>query len=268
MYKMIVSDLDGTLLNNNKGISHKNIEFIKRAVEKGIYFVIATGRIYKSAFLYSKLLEVGVDIASCNGAYTVDKNNKVILSETIGNEELIKIEEIANKYNQFYYFYDKEDIYTKYDDSKERDFSKYFPKSKDPIKLKHYKDIRELIDNNIPIYKSLYVSMEDDILENIEYEFEDIGDILVTSSSSNNVEVNKMGVSKGRAVELLAKKYNIKPEEIITIGDNRNDISMLTYAGLGVAVGNSGKDIKDISDYVTVSNEEDAIAQIIEEFIF
>lgn len=77
-----------------------------------------------------------------------------------------------------------------------------------------------------------------------------------------------MGVSKGRAVELLAKKYNIKPEEIITIGDNRNDISMLTYAGLGVAVGNSGKDIKDISDYVTVSNEEDAIAQIIEEFIF
>jgi hydroxymethylpyrimidine pyrophosphatase-like HAD family hydrolase len=75
------------------------------------------------------------------------------------------------------------------------------------------------------------------------------------------------GVSKGRAVEILAAFYNIKREEIICIGDNENDISMIKYAGMGVAMGNSENFIKELANYVTDTNVNDGVAKAIEKLI-
>jgi hydroxymethylpyrimidine pyrophosphatase-like HAD family hydrolase len=74
-------------------------------------------------------------------------------------------------------------------------------------------------------------------------------------------------VSKGNAVAKLAEIYNIKPAEIITLGDNENDISMIEYAGLGVAMGNAVQLLKDKADYITADYMDDGVAQVIEKFI-
>lgn len=267
MYKMIVSDLDGTLLNKQKTISEENIYYINKAIEKGVIFAIATGRIFRSAIHYSKVLNSRIEIASCNGAYTVDRFGNLLISERLSQEAIIKIDSIAKKYDQFFYFYNTNNIYTRYMENSKIDPSKFYPQSKDPIKLTKYQSINSLVENDIPIYKSLFVCPKEDVLDKVHEEFEKIKDITITSSSSNNIEINKNTINKGLAVEKLAKKYKINLEEVIAVGDNRNDISMIERVGLGIAMGNSNEDIKNLANYVSETNEEDAIANIIKEFV-
>lgn len=264
MYKMIVSDLDGTLLKNDKTISNKNIKLINEAVNKGVKFVIATGRIYESAKHYSESLDFEMDICSCNGAYT--KNiGKVILEENIDYDSLEKIDKIAKKYDLHYYFYNTNTIYTR--ENKREDLSKFYPNIKGPLDFYQYEDIEEIKSKNIPIYKGIIVSPKPEILIDVNEELKLITNISTTSSHMNNIEINKKDVNKGLAVKKLAEIYDIDLKDIISIGDNINDIPMLEICGLSVAVKNSNDRVKKIADYETVSNEDDAIANIIEEFI-
>jgi hypothetical protein len=92
-------------------------------------------------------------------------------------------------------------------------------------------------------------------------------DLEVVSSSSTNFEVMKKGVSKGRAVEILAGFYGIKQEEIICIGDNENDLSMIEYAGLGIAMENSERILLNSAKHITDTNNKDGVAKAIEKFI-
>lgn len=266
-YKMIVSDMDDTLLTKDKKISQKNLDYIKLAREKGCIFAIATGRLYSSASIYTKDIGSDVSIAALNGAYTVYEDEEVLMDVRLDYSQIYKIRDIAKKYNQFYYFYDSHNVYADIGDKRDRNYNKFFPRSKDPVKLIHYENLSDLEKNEIPIYKSFYITTNLKELDNIEREIEDIGDIIVTSSSRNNIEINRYGATKGLAVEKLGKKYGISRDEIIAIGDNRNDLSMLEYAGLGIAVENAADGIKNFSDYVTVSNEESAIAEVIKEFV-
>jgi len=89
----------------------------------------------------------------------------------------------------------------------------------------------------------------------------------VVSSSKNNFEVMCKGTSKGRATKILADFYNFTSEEVICMGDNENDISMIEFAGLGVAMGNGEESVKNIANYITDSNDDDGVAKVIEQFV-
>ena len=89
----------------------------------------------------------------------------------------------------------------------------------------------------------------------------------VVSSGEDNVEIMKKGSSKGEAVKILAQKLNIKREEIICIGDNENDISMIKFAGLGIAVANGIDELKRQANYVTDTNMNSGVAKAIHKFI-
>jgi len=92
-------------------------------------------------------------------------------------------------------------------------------------------------------------------------------DLEVVSSFKDNFEVMCKGVSKGRGVEVLANMYGFKREEVICIGDNENDLSMIRYAGLGIAMGNAEEEVKSEADFITRSNDEDGVAYAIDKFI-
>ena len=268
-YKMVVSDLDATLLRTNKTISEENIDAIRRACKKGVIFVIATGRILRSASVYADILGINSPVAACNGAVLVDSNKNILLDEYLSFDQIKSIAEIAEKYGQYYHFYDKSNIYTRFDTTR---FDKYYNsganQSSENVSLKKiYKDVTELNDGDLQLYKALFISLDNDVLKKVEKDFNHFTNLSITSSSRNNVEVNKRGVSKGNAIKMLAESYGINRDEIIAIGDNRNDQSMIEYAGLGVAVDNASEDTKSIADIVTVSNEDNAIAKIIEEFV-
>ena len=89
----------------------------------------------------------------------------------------------------------------------------------------------------------------------------------VVKSAPFFLEFMNKKVNKGVGVELLAKHLNIKQEEIITMGDAGNDLHMIEYAGMGIAMGNATNDIKTIANYITESNNEDGVAKAIEKFV-
>jgi len=89
----------------------------------------------------------------------------------------------------------------------------------------------------------------------------------VSQSLKDNLEVMNKGINKGNAIRILAEIYGINREEIIAIGDNENDISMIEYAGLGIAMGNAVDTLKERADYITGNYDEDGVAQAIEKFV-
>src|SRR3712207_1192542 len=89
----------------------------------------------------------------------------------------------------------------------------------------------------------------------------------VLKPSSETLEIQKKGINKGSSLNFLAKKLGINPNEVIAVGDSGNDIDMIKYAGLGVAMGNAFSEVKEIADYITYTNEEDGLAHVIEKFI-
>ena len=93
------------------------------------------------------------------------------------------------------------------------------------------------------------------------------GKLYVTQSSFDLVEFLHPAVSKGNALKVIAAELNIRPEEIVAFGDNHNDIGMLQFAGLGIAMGNAHEEVKSMADYVTSSNAEDGVAKAIEELV-
>ena len=124
--------------------------------------------------------------------------------------------------------------------------------------------------------KALYLgkknkqSMTENNLRNIEeikMRLKKIDTIEVVSSNHNNFEIMNKGVSKGKAVETLAKEYGILKDEVIAIGDGENDLSMISYAGLGVAMGNSSDYIKEHADYVTDTNVNGGVGKVIKKFV-
>ena len=93
-------------------------------------------------------------------------------------------------------------------------------------------------------------------------------DIEITSSFKDNYEISAKGVNKGTAVAKYAELKGIRPEEIITFGDNHNDIEMIQYAGVGVAVDNAVEELKAAADYVTDTNENGGVGKAIAKFVF
>lgn len=121
--------------------------------------------------------------------------------------------------------------------------------------------------NTDEIYKCAAVDTDLSKIQKAKEEIAEIDSIEVMSSTIRNFETMNKGITKGRAVERLASYYNISPEEIIGIGNNENDMPMLRYAGLGVAMGNAEEELKIMADYIAPTNDEDGVAAVIEKFV-
>lgn len=270
-YKLICIDMDGTLLNSKKEISHRNRECLRKAQEAGVKVVISTGRLFTSADYYADLVGIKAPIISANGAFIREKDsNEIIYKSLLGKENCGAILRVLKKYELIPNFHTSDAIFTE--------------KNNPHIQMymninKQHPAEKKIQFNMIEQWEPVFERYEDEILKCItidkdiekvmkaKAELLDMKKLEVVSSSANNFEVMCKGVSKGRGVEILADFYNIKKDEIICIGDNENDASMIEFAGLGVAMGNAEDEIKAMAQYVTSSNDEDGVAEIIEEFI-
>ena len=263
-YKLVAIDMDGTLLNKSKAVSSKTLNALTEARKKGVHIVLSTGRILKSAERYWNELELSSPIIACNGAVISDENGNVIYKNPIGGELAKNVVEIAVKNNVYFHFYNENtlfsNIYVKevIDYYADRDWS---------INYEIFDNIDGLVKNNINIYKFLMLDNDFNKLRVLHGELEKLNQIGLTKSGENNLEVMNNNVSKGIALDHLCGKLNIPRESVIAIGDNENDISMLQFAGLGVAMGNASDYVKSKADYVTLTNDEDGVANIIEKFI-
>jgi Cof subfamily protein (haloacid dehalogenase superfamily) len=270
MYKLICLDMDGTLLNSKGQVSERNLEAIKKAHEKGVKVTVCTGRLFTSARFYADMLGVEVPVIASNGAYIREKDkNEIIYKSPLGFENSMRILEVLKKHDITFFYHTFDTVFMKKlgPDSAYVNINKTLPKDKQ-INL-------QAVDNWEDVFKSnseeilKCMCSEKDVLRiaKAKEELLRYGDIEVVSSMYNNFEVMKKRVSKGRAVEILAGFYNLNREEVMCIGDNENDISMIKYAGMGVAMGNGEEYVKELADFVTDTNDNDGVAKAIEKFI-
>lgn len=265
MYKLIALDMDGTLLKEDKTISKENFEAIKKAKEKGVKVVLSTGRPKKGIEKHLKEL----DLIS-NEDYCVTYNGSVI--ENTGTQEIIFKKLLAS-----------EDAHYLYSLSKELDINIHAltPTSCIAPKLSKYTELEvtlnaidfEEVDfttltDSTPIVKIMFVDEPDKLSEAIAKLPEEIYEkYTVVQSAPFFLEFLDKTVNKGAGVKALADSLGINKNEVICIGDAGNDIHMIEYAGLGVAMGNAFSEVKKIANYITYTNEEDGVAHIINKFI-
>jgi HAD-superfamily hydrolase, subfamily IIB len=265
--------MDGTLLNSRKKISEENKESIKKAKEKGVVVAISTGRIYNNAAFYADYIDLKAPIIAANGAIIIDNDGGEIFKGVIGYDTSLKILEILKKYKLTPHFHTHNSIYS--GSMFQKLLGYVFSARGIPV---DYKISLENV-GSIDMWKKVLKEKEDEILKCITFslnvrkinrakeELRKITEIEVTSSYPFNIEINAAEVSKGNGVKVLSEHLGIKREEVICIGDNENDISMIEYAGLGVAMGNASNYIKEKADFVTTSNDNSGVGYAIRKFI-
>jgi hypothetical protein len=270
-YKLICIDMDGTLLNDKKIISERNLRTIKLAYEKGVRIAVCTGRIFTSADFFSELLGVKSPVIASNGAYIIEKDrNEVIYKGILGAEKCNKLLSVFRRFDIYPHYYTKDTIFTEkliYSSKFYEKVNKTLPMDKQ-IKIELVKDWNEVFHKyEKEIFKGIAVNTDLDKIQAAKDALRGMEDFEVVSSRFDNFEVMNKGVSKGSAVKILADYYGITREQVICIGDSENDLSMIKFAGLGVAMGNGDDDVKAAAKYITDDNNCDGVAKAIEKFV-
>jgi len=271
MYKMIAIDLDGTLLNSEKKISAQNKTALRHAMEKGVKIVICSGRIYAFAGKYAREVGSKEPVITCNGAVIRSTDTgEVLFSRPLSTTDCLKVIELCHEEDIYFHFYTDDTMYA---EKLERSALNIWKRNmelpeEERINLQITDDAGKILkSSDKPPIKLVAISDDAGKLSRVREKAERIGSVDVTSSGSNNFEVVAKGINKGMALEFLSGKLGINRNEIIAIGDNENDAPMLRYAGMAVAMGNADKAIKDMADFVTLTNDEDGVAEAIKKLI-
>lgn len=281
--KMIAIDMDGTLLDSCERVTNENAKAIRRAQEKGIEVVIATGRTFYTAANLLKKAKVKVPIICLNGADIRDHDGKQLASAPIDYESFIKIEKACTKHGVHFEVCTNHCIYSI---SKEQSLNARITSAKSAHLHFHKADVidkfyahvssgyvklidsfHQLLEQNIEIYKVLAFSCENEKLLNIKDELAHEETLHVTSSGRNNLEINHANAQKGSALEKFAAEKGVAMKDVLAIGDHFNDLSMLKKAGKSVAMGNAEEEVKKICDFITKTNNEHGVAYAIEKML-
>lgn len=262
---MIATDMDDTLLNSDGKISKKNKEAIMKAQKMGIKFVLASGRPTFAMRSFAKELELGKYgsyMLSYNGAIITEcATDKTWLEETLTVEDAHKLYDLSKEHNV--------DIITYLDDEIATENSSEYIDVEVELTGMPYRRVdcfRSAISK--PIVKCIMLE-EPDYLKEVEKKLNVAleGEYSLAISKPFFLEVMKKGVDKGASLLKLAHKLGIKPEEIISVGDSYNDLTMLEVVGMPIAVENAKVEVKEISKYIARSYNEDAMEDIINKFI-
>ena len=273
--KLICIDMDGTLLNSNHKVTEENKLTLQKAFAQGIKIAICTGRLFMSARYYSDLIGItNTPVIASNGAYI--KNGYVddaIYENPMPKDLIIEIYNIVKKYG-LKTILNTWNCLLREDEAPE-DHS-YVMMNKT---VSDDKKINFIVNENLEeavrnfegnILKVFVLEKENtEALWKAKDELKEIyGDKLhIVSSGNDNFEVMLGSTSKGNAVSFLAKSLNIDPSEVMCIGDSENDLSMINFAGIGVAMGNGLDILKEAADYITDTNDNSGVAKAVEKLV-
>lgn len=260
-YKMLCLDIDGTLLNSEHQITDETKEAIRKIVcEKNVQVVLVSARMPKGITFLQK--ELGIDgyIICYSGSIILDKNGKIIynkeINSTITKDILKAIEEYdvgINIYKDDRWIVEKNDIWA----NEESRIIGFEPE------VISFDDVINVNDNIGPNKILILAESSENLKVNkiLEEKFKDR--INIYPSKLTYLEIMDKKVCKTEAIMQLLKLLDIRREEVIAIGDNYNDIDMIKFAAVGIAMGNAPQEVKEVSDYVTATNDEDGVAKVI-----
>lgn len=264
MYKMIVLDMDDTLLCNEHKISERNKKAILKAQENGVYVVLASGRPTGAMVEYAKELQMDKFesyIISYNGGEIIAcKDNKLIFEQALTMEEIHDLYDFSREHKVQIITYHNNEIISE-------DSSEYIDVEVNITKMKHNKvsSFKEYMTTGA--IKCIMLE-EPSYLKEVEKKLKAIKtDKSVAISKPFFLEVMPQGIDKGQTLDRLVKQLGIKQEEVMAVGNAHNDLSMIEYAGLGVWVANVDKELIPLGDAIVASNLDDGVAEAIEKFV-
>lgn len=264
MYKLAVFDLDGTLLNSKHVVSKENLEAINLLRENNISVIIATGRSNELLKVYVETLNITEDIITCNGTVIGHPDKDIMLYEDlVPKEEVKRVLEMCVKYDHQFLVYTSKAIV-----GRKKDFNEFATEKNIDI-FKEYnpnfipvEDIYEIIDN-YNINKVLIIERNPKKYIELSNRVKDYTKVSHTQSFKYYLDIGPLNNSKGNTVKILCKYLGIKLDEVMAFGDQLNDISMISIVGFGVAMGNAKDEVKQIADFVTLTNDENGVAHAI-----
>lgn len=265
LYKLVVIDIDGTLLNDDQQVTVRTKRALTEVLDKGIKVVFASGRSRHGIF--KVIDELGIDTyldyyICFNGANVINRKTQECISKNILKG--IDLQEIYNWVNEsggFLYAFDHNSIVTAYHNE--------------------YATL-EAAKNNLQVVKKdiTSVNMQEDIFkivianrsEELDKLEKDIPNYFfnkysIVRSHNNNLEFLNPFANKAKALNVIANRLELSLNEIIAFGDAGNDIEMIKIAGKGIAMGNAFHEVKEIADYITDTNNNDGVAKALEKFV-
>lgn len=265
-YRILVLDLDGTLTNQKKEITEHTRETLIRAQEAGVKIVLASGRPTYGIMPLARQLELDKYegyILAYNGGQIIDCKTGELMYENVLDPAVYPYLYQCAKSNGFQILSykgeyiiteDAENQYVKHEAFLNRMPSKTVPNFLDII--------------NFPVAKCLIVGDPEPLAKLEPVMKEKLQDKMnVFRSEPFFLELVPKGIDKARCLSVLLQELDMTPQEMIACGDGFNDLSMIEYAGMGVAMANAQEVVKKAANYITLSNEEDGVAYAVEEFI-
>ena len=265
MYKLIAVDMDGTLLKKDKTISKVTQKAIQHAKNKGVRIVLASGRPIEGLQRYLEELNLISEkdyVLSFNGSIVQNTATKEVIKKNIlSGEDLHYLYELSQQLGVNIHAFSNLGCITP--------------------KMSQYSELEGQI-NDIPVLEVDYnsVSNEEDIIKVMMIDepkvlakaIKNLPDAVyekytVVRSAPYFLEFINKNAGKAEGVKALAEHLGIDQKEIICIGDAGNDLDMIQFAGLGVAMGNAFEEVKEAADYITRDNDEDGVAHVIEKFV-
>jgi len=263
-YKLIASDMDGTLVNDNHELTERTKKAIIDTVKSGVLFVITTGRPFSNTKIVNELLDVDLPFIVLNGAAAyMGKSEKLLFEYYLDFEIAKEIYDIGQKLGIAQIVWTGPDLWANRSCEKTLKYESLGNASMSMIT-----DFDNLKSHTSGISKVLWIEKPADIIRLSKEMNEHFGNRLkCTSSMAHYLEFISIDAGKGPALEKVGKLYGITADEMIAIGDNYNDISMLEYAGFSIAMANAPEEVRKTCDYVAPTNNDDGVAKMIEKFI-
>lgn len=265
-YKIIVLDLDGTLTNSQKIITPKTKEALMKVQQAGKKVVLASGRPTPGVVKLAAELEMeryGGFVLAFNGGRIINfKTGEIVYNKTIPVEFVTPIYEEACKLDVGILTYTEEAVIL---GNGMDEYSELEGKI-NGIPLIEKTDFVEFV--NYPVNKFLLTGQPEKILHAQDVMREQFGwDLNIFRSEPFFLEMMPQSIDKAYSLEKLLEHIGMTREQMICCGDGFNDKSMIHFAGLGVAMANAQPEVKEVADYITLSNDEDGIVKVIEEFM-
>lgn len=264
-YKLIATDMDDTLLNEEHKISKENKEAIINIQKKGIKFVLASGRPTYGMYKFAKELEMdkfGGYIISFNGGQIMDMtNDEVVFQEGLSRDDIKRLYNISKELDIPMAVHINDTVWGSKDTENVR-----FESELCSMKFKVFNSLEEL--ENMDIITKCMLIDEPEKVKAVEVYMKEHhnDDYFIAISKPIFLEIANKNVSKGKTITKLGEMLNIKNEEMIAVGDGGNDIPLLEVVGMPVAVENAVEPLKKIAKFISTSNENHGLKTVIEKF--
>ncbi|ANQ49555.1 Cof-type HAD-IIB family hydrolase [Flammeovirga sp. MY04] len=263
-YKMLVLDMDDTLLTDDHIISEKNKEMLLKAQDEGVMVVLASGRPTPAMLSFARELELdryGSYIISYNGGTLIDMaDESVVYSQSLSVKNIHDLYDFASHNGVDIITYSSDSIYSE-------SHSKYIQVEIDITKM-HFDqvaDFKKAVDfDGVKCIMLEEPSKLQEVKPLLEEAFPELS---ISFSKPFFLEVTQTGIDKAATLARLSEITGIKQEQIIAVGNAGNDLSMVEYAGLGVWVDNVTPELRHKADVIVASNNDDGVAEVVEKFL-